>query len=187
MTTLLAGLAVFFAVHSFTMFRHARAQMIERLGALPYRGVYSVLALAGFVLIVMGYGDAPRIEIWAPPLWLRYVAMLLLLPVFVLAAAANMPGHIKNRVGNPLLLATKTWAFAHLLVNGDLASMILFGSFLAWAVIDLIAVKRTERSAAVTAPRGLFDVVAVVVGLGIYAAILVWGHVYLSGVVLIAP
>ncbi|MCZ6895411.1 MAG: NnrU family protein [Gammaproteobacteria bacterium] len=182
MTTLVAGLVIFFAVHTFTMFRGARDQLVAKLGPLPYRGLYSLISIAGFVLLVMGYADAPRIAVWAPPIWMRHVTMLLMLPVFILLPAMYLPGYIKARVKNPMLIAVKTWAFAHLLINGDLASILLFGSFLVFCVVDLIVVKRTGRSPVVAEPKAVYDVVAVVAGLGIYVLIAAWAHVYIAGV-----
>lgn len=187
MLELTAGLVVFFAAHTFSMFRDARAALVARLGALPYRGLYSLVSLVGFVLIVHGYAHAPRINVWLPPIALRHVTMLLMVPVFVLLTAAYVPGHIKARVGNPMLMALKTWALAHLLVNGDMASMLLFSAFLAFAVVDLIAVKRSGRSAVVEAPRALFDVLAVAVGVLIYAGFVMGLHRALIGVPIIAP
>ena len=108
MTTLVAGLVIFFAVHTFTMFRGAREQLVAKLGALPYRGLYSLISIAGFVLLVMGYADAPRIAVWAPPIWMRHITMLLMLPVFILLPAMYLPGYIKARVKNPMLIAVKT-------------------------------------------------------------------------------
>ena len=185
MTVLVLGLIIFFAPHTFTMFRGARASLVDRLGEGPYKGLYSVIALVGLVVLIMGYADAPKIGIWAPPLWMQHVTMLLMLPVFVLAAAANMPGHIKAKVKNPLLMATKTWALAHLFINGDVASLLLFGAFLSFGVVDLIAVKRTGRSSVVAEPKAIYDVVAVVAGLAIYALIVFWAHVYIAGVPLV--
>ena len=187
MTLLLFGLALFFAVHGFTLFRTQRAAVIARIGALPYRGLYSVLALAGFVALVIGYGQAPRIELWAPPAPLRPVALVLMLPVFVLLVAAYLPCHIRARLGHPMLIAVKTWALAHLLVNGDLASLLLFGSFLAWAVIDLVQVRRGGRTTPVAAPRDAWDAVAVGVGLVVYGLFLTHLHAALIGVPLLAP
>ncbi|MCC6709876.1 MAG: NnrU family protein [Gammaproteobacteria bacterium] len=186
MLELTAGLALFFAAHTFSMFRDARASLVARLGALPYRGLYSLVSLAGFALIVHGYAHAPRIDVWLPPVALRHVTMLLMLPVFVLLAAAYVPGHIKARLGNPMLLALKTWALAHLLINGDLASMLLFGAFLGFAVVDLMAVKRSGRSSVVEQPRALFDVLAVAVGLIIYGAFIMGLHRALVGVPVIS-
>ena len=187
MTLLVAGLVVFFAAHSFCMFRNARAALVDRLGALPYRALFSLVSLAGFVAIVMGYGDAPRIAIWSPPAWTRHVTMLLMVPVFILLVAAYLPCNIKARLRNPMLIAVKTWALAHLVANGDLASMVLFGSFLAWAVADMIAVKRSGRGAVVANPRDMLDAVAIAAGLVIYALVLTRWHVYLAGVPLMAP
>ena len=186
MTLLVIGLAAFFAAHSFTMLRSARERVVARLGLLPYRGLHALISLAGFVAIVIGYGDAPRIDLWAPPGWLRPVAMVLMLPAFVLLVSAYLPGNIKARVGNPMLIALKTWAFAHLLVNGDLAALLLFGSFLAWAVVDLIAVKRSGRSAVVEAPRAVYDAIAIAIGLIVYVLVVARWHVYLAGVALLA-
>lgn len=182
MLEFVAGLVLFFAVHSFTMFRAARQAAVDKLGAIPYRVVYSLVSIAGFALIVHGFGQAPRVDLWAPPVWMRHLTMLLMLPVFVLLVAANVPGKIKAAVKNPMLLAVKTWALAHLLANGDLASVLLFGTFLAWGVVDLIAVKRSGRSAVVAQPRAVFDGVAVVVGLGLYVAFIMGLHQKLIGV-----
>lgn len=186
MLELTAGLVLFFATHAFSMFRDARAALVARLGTLPYRGLYSLISLAGLLLIVHGYAQAPRIDVWLPPAGLRHVAMLLMLPIFVLLAAAYVPGHIKAKVGNPMLMALKIWALAHLLVNGDLASMLLFSAFLAFGVVDLIAVKRSGRSAVVDSPRVLFDVLAIVVGLVIYGGFVMGLHRVLTGVPIIA-
>ena len=184
MLELIAGLLLFFVVHTFTMFRDARAALVARLGALPYRGLYSLVSLAGFVLLVHGYGAArvSPIDIWLPPSGLRHLTMLLMLPVFMLLAAANMPGHIKAQIGNPMLIAVQLWALAHLLINGDLASLVLFGAFLGYGVIDLIAVKRSGRSAVVAKPRAVFDAVAVVIGLALYGAFVMGLHSKLIGV-----
>ncbi|MGR8920125.1 MAG: NnrU family protein [Gammaproteobacteria bacterium] len=184
MTLLVVGLLIFFSVHSFAMFRGARQRVVDRIGALPYRGLFSVASLVGFVLLVMGYGGAPRVELWAPPLALRYVALALMWPAMVFLAAMYAPGYIKAKIKNPMLIAVKTWALAHLLANGDLASIVLFGAFLVWGVVDLIAVKRSGRSPVVAAPRAVFDVLALVVGTGLYLLIVFYAHVYIAGVAL---
>ena len=185
MTSFAAGLFLFFGPHVFTMFRDARARLVQRLGALPYRGLYSLVSLAGFVLLVMGFSELPRVPIWDPPAWMHWLTVLLMLPVFVLLAAAYVPGHIKAKLKNPMLLALKTWALAHLLSNGDSASMLLFGAFLAYAVIDLMAVKRSGRSTGVAHPQARFDAIAVGVGLALYALFIVWLHRALIGVPLL--
>ena len=124
MLELTAGLVLFFATHAFSMFRDARAALVARLGTLPYRGLYSLISLAGLLLIVHGYAQAPHLAVWLPPAGLRHLTMLLMLPVFMLLAAAYLPGHIKARVGNPMLMALSIWAFAHLLVKGDVAPLL---------------------------------------------------------------
>ena len=187
MTLLITGLVTFFIVHSFSMFRTARQGVIDRIGALPYRGLYSVLSLGSFVLLVMGWGDAPRVDIWSPPPLMRPLTMALMFVAMVLLASMYLPGYIKAKTKNPMLLALKTWAFAHLLANGDLASMLLFGSFLVWAVIDLIAVKRSGRSSVVDNPRPVFDIVGVGVGGALWLLIVLWAHPYISGMPLVAP
>ena len=181
MATLIAGLLLFFAAHSFTILREQRQKLVDRFGPNGYRALYSVVSLAGFVLIVMGYGDASRVDLWSPGPAMRMIAIVLMVPVFILFASSYLPGHIKQRVGNPQLIGLKTWAFAHLLANGDVASVLLFGSFLTWAVADLIAVKRQGRSAAVAQPKIAADVGAVVIGLAVFALIYFKLHVYLSG------
>ena len=186
MLELIAGLAVFFAAHAFSMFRDARAALVTRLGALPYRGLYCLVSLLGIALIVHGYTQAPRIDVWLPPPALRRLTVLLMVPVFVLLVAAYLPGQIKATVRNPMLMAIATWALAHLLINGDLASMLLFASFLAYAVLDLIAVERSDRSPQVPAPRALFDALAVVIGLLIYTSFVMGLHQFLIGLPVIA-
>ena len=186
MLELTAGLAIFFAAHTFTMFRQARETLVKRLGALPYRGLYSLVSLLGFALIVHGYGQAPRIDVWLPSPGLRHLTLLLMVPAFVLLAAAYLPGHIKATVRNPMLLALVTWALGHLLINGDLASILLFASFLLYAVINLIAVTRAGRSPQVPAPGVLFDVLAIVLGALIYAGFVMGLHGYLIGVPVLA-
>ena len=182
MGTFIAGLALFFSAHTFILFRDARAAAIDKLGMLGYRGLFSLVSIGGFVLLVMGYADAPRVTVWAPPPWLRHVTMLLMLPTFVILVAAYVPGYIKAKLKNPMLIAVKTWALAHLLSNGDLASMVLFGAFLTFGVIDLIAVKRSGRSAVVESPKAIYDVVAVIAGIVLYAVFVMWLHTVLIGV-----
>ena len=186
MTLLIVGLLVFFGIHSVSMMRTLRQSLIDSVGEMPFKGIYSLISLGGFVLIVVGFGNAPFVEIWQPPGWTRAVAMVLMAPVFILLASMHMPGHIKARTRNPMLIAIKIWASAHLIANGDLASMVLFVSFLTYGVINLIAVKRNNRSSVVDNPQAKFDVIAIIIGLGIYAALLLWLHPYVSGVALVA-
>lgn len=189
MSAFIAGLVIFLATHSISIYNPAwRDTMAERLGEWGWKGVYALASLAGFALIVWGYGLARHdpIILYTPPGWLRHVAMTLLIFVFPLALAAYLPGRIKTAVKHPLLVATKTWALAHLLVNGTLADVLLFGSFLVWAVADRISLKRRPIRAVTSAPPGrLNDLIAVVGGLLIYGAFVLWLHGKWIGVPLI--
>jgi uncharacterized membrane protein len=184
MTKLLIGMAIFFAAHSVSILAPAwRAAMVARLGALPWKGLYSVVSAVGFWLIVLGYAAA-RLEpvvLWNPPAWTRHVAMLLMLPVFPLLLATYTPGRIKTAVKHPMLVAIKFWAVAHLVANGMLADVVLFGAFLAWAVVDRISLKyRPAAAAKPVASRG--DTFVVVGGLLVYAEFVIVAHKWLFGV-----
>lgn len=187
MTTFLAGLAVFLGVHSISVFnRQWRDAMVRNLGELPWKGLYSVASLAGFLLLIQGYDltrEAP-VVLYQPPAFLRHVAFALLLPVFPLVVASQLPaGHIKSRLKHPMLVATKAWALAHLLVNGALADVILFGALLAWAVAVRVSCKRRGATTPVPGPRAaIFDGIALIVGLALYLAFMRWLHVALIGV-----
>jgi uncharacterized membrane protein len=162
--------------------------MVGRIGEWPWKGIYSLVAIVGFVLIVMGYGEARQnpVVLYVTPSWLRHVALLLLVPVFPLLVAAYLPGRIKTVTKHPMLWATKLWAFAHLLSNGMLADVFLFGAFLIWAVADRISVKhRVERALPGVPPTKVNDVLAILIGLVIYGAFLFWLHVRLIGVSII--
>jgi uncharacterized membrane protein len=185
MTLLLLGIAIFLGVHLLPAFPELRERLIARLGQNGYRGLFSLVSALGFVLIVWGFARAPFLQVWSPPSWTRYVAMVLMLPVFILLIAAYLPGKIKEMVKHPFLVAIKTWALAHLIANGDLASIILFGSFLAYAVIDRIALKHRpgpeHGMIGGIAPSPRNDVIAVVGGLALYVVFLVWLHPLLIG------
>jgi uncharacterized membrane protein len=146
MPILIAGLILFLGAHTFTTLRTARAGAIARLGDGPFKGLYSLVALTGFVLICWGfsrYRADGMIPLWTPPDWTRHVTITLMWFAFVaLACGGKAPSKIKGWLRHPMLVAVKIWALAHLLANGDLGGVILFGSLLAWAVYDRIAVKR---------------------------------------------
>lgn len=186
MGVLIAGLILFLGTHSVSIVNPAwRGRVVARIGELPWQGIYALVAIAGFVLIVWGYGLARQepVILYAPPVWLRHVTLLLLVPVFPLLLAAYLPGRIKAVTKHPMLAATKLWAFAHLLANGTLADVVLFGSFLAWAVVDRISMKRREQLPVPGAPPSKWnDAIAVVVGLVLYVAFVRWLHVWLFGV-----
>lgn len=186
MALLLLGLLLFLGAHSVQIFAPgSRDALIARFGEGGYKGLYSVVAAIGLVLIVVGYGaarEAPVI-LYDPPTATRHIALLLMLPVFPLLLAAYLPGRIKAAAKHPMLLAVKVWALAHLLANGTLADLLLFAGFLAWAVLDRISVKRRPRGAAVGAPAGRFnDAIAVGGGLLLYAAFVGGLHRALFGV-----
>src|SRR5882757_5599441 len=186
MPLLIIGLVLFLGVHSVAIVAPAlRARTIHRLGEGAWKGLYALASLVGFVLICYGFGLARQtpVMLYSPPTWLRHVALLLMLPVFPLLIAAYLPGRIKTAAKHPMLGAVKFWAFAHLLANGLLADVLLFGGFLAWAVMDRISLKRRPPQAIRTAPPGRFnDAIAVVLGLTLYALFIGWAHVKLFGV-----
>src|ERR1700722_19968868 len=187
MPVLIVGLVLFLRVHSVAIVAPAmRARMIHRLGEGAWKGLYALVSLVGFVLICYGFGLARQapVILYLPPTWLRHVALLLMLPVFPLVLAAYLPGRIKTAAKHPMLAAVKFWAFAHLLANGSLADVLLFGGFLGWAVADRISMKRrTVPQVLRTAPPGPWnDVIAVVLGLAVYALLIGWAHLRLFGV-----
>jgi len=185
-TILIAGIILFFATHSISIVNSPwRDRVAARIGEAPWQGIYSLLAVAGLLLMVWGYGVARQepVMLYIPPLWLRHVAMLLLLPVFPLFLAAYLPGRIQAVTKHPMLAATKMWAFSHLLANGTLADVALFGSFLAWAVVDRVSMKHREQRPVPGAPPSKWnDAIAVVAGLGLYVAFVLWLHAWLVGV-----
>lgn len=185
MTLLVAGLILFLGIHSLVIFAPAaREGLTQRLGRNGWRGLHSLVSAAGLVLIIIGYGQA-RLEpvvLYTPPFWMRHVVFTLMLPVFPLMLAAYLPGRIKAKLKHPMLAGLKLWAFAHLLANGMLADLLLFGGFLAWAVADRISLKRRPPTLQTTQPpRALNDVLAVVLGLALYVATLLWLHRLLIG------
>jgi uncharacterized membrane protein len=146
MLILLLGIVLFLGTHTLTTLRTRRDALIGAVGANGYKGIYSLVALAGFVLIVIGFGRYRAdgwVQLWTPPAWGHHVTILLMWFAFVaLAAGGKKPSRIRGWLRHPMLVAVKIWALGHLLANGDLGGLLLFGSFLAWAVYDRIAVKR---------------------------------------------
>jgi uncharacterized membrane protein len=187
MPLLIAGLVLFLGVHSVAIVSPTfRARAIHRVGEGAWKGLYALISLVGFVLICYGFGLARQapVVLYSPPTWLRHITFLIMLPVFPLVLAAYLPGRIKAAAKHPMLAAVKFWAFAHLLANGSLADVLLFGGFLAWAVVDRISVKRRSAPQVLrSAPPGPWnDAIAVVLGLAIYALLIGWAHVRLFGV-----
>ncbi len=190
MAMLVLGLVLFVGVHSLSIVSYsARDALAARMGPGAFRGVYSLIALAGLVLVVVGYGaarQAPTV-VYVTPYWVRYVTAVLLLPLFVLLAAAYLPGRIQSATKHPMLVAVKLWALAHLLVNGTLADIVLFGVLLAWAVADRISLKRRPPRSTVQAPGSAYnDAIAAGAGLAVYVLFILGAHEWLFGVPIVA-
>ena len=186
MELLIVGLILFLGGHSLSIVAPGvRDAAAAKLGEWPFKGLYSLVALVGLVLIVKGYGAA-RLDptlLYTPPAWLVHINMLLMLVVFPAFLATYFPGRISRALKHPMLVAVKAWALAHLLVNGTLADVLLFGGFLAWAVADRISMKRRSQRPIPRAPAwALNDAVVVVVGLAFYVGFAFWAHPHWIGV-----
>ena len=175
MPILILGLIIFFAAHGFVTMREARSGLIERLGQNGYRALFSIVSLAGLALIVYGYGQYRAhdwIPFWSPPGFTRHIAVGLMLPAVILLVATYVPSHIKAKAKHPMLASVKTWALAHLLSNGDLGGILLFGAFLAWGVYARIAAKKRGDLGTTTAPAGYTnDIIVVAIGIVVYLAL----------------
>jgi uncharacterized membrane protein len=188
MTFLILGLVIFLGVHSLRIYGEGwRTRTITRVGEGPFKGVYSLVSLAGLVLLIYGFGvarEAP-VMLWMPPLAMRHVAALLMLLAFILLAAAHGKGNaIKARVHHPMVLAVKTWALAHLLANGSVAHVVLFGSFLAWGVVDFVVSRRRDRALGTQYPAGKPSATAIVLvsGIAMWALFAFVLHGWLIGI-----
>jgi uncharacterized membrane protein len=188
MSLLILGLVLFLGAHSVRIVGDGwRTQVRGRLGEGPWKGLYSLLSLLGFVLICYGFGQARQTPtvLWASPIWTRHLAALLTLPAFVMVVAANVPGNsIKATLKHPMVLGVKVWALAHLLSNNTLADVVLFGSFLVWAVLNFRAARQRDRAAGTVYPPGRLGptLVTVAAGLGLWAGFAFWAHGVLIGV-----
>lgn len=187
MLALVIGLVIFLGVHSLRMLAPTwREQQVQRLGLMPWKGLYSLVALIGLVLIIWGYGQARLAPtwLWVPPVWTRHLAALLTIPAFILLVAAYLPGSkLKARVGHPMLLGVKFWALAHLIANGTLADLLLFGGFLVWATAAYVSNRRRDRLAGLVPASGQLsrDAAVVVVGLVTWVIFALWLHLWLIG------
>jgi uncharacterized membrane protein len=170
------GLVIFLGAHVFVTLRDERAALVAKIGEWPYRGLFSLVSIVGLALIVYGFASyraAGVITVWNPPAWTRHIVIALMWPASIMIAAAYIPGNIKRVLKHPLLVAIKTWAFAHLCANGDLGGIILFGAVLAWAVYDRITLKHRADPGGPAIPYGggKNDIIAVIVGTIIYLAL----------------
>jgi len=189
-TILIIGLVLFLGIHSLSIVNEPlRNRMAQSMGEWPFKGLYSVVSAAGLIAIIWGYSLArlDPVALYNPPTGLRHLAMALLIPVFPLLLSAYLPGRIKTTLKHPMLVAVKLWALAHLLANGMAHDVLLFGSFLAWAVVDRISLKRRQPRANPALPAtAMNDIIAVVAGLALYAVFAMELHARLIGVAPIA-
>jgi uncharacterized membrane protein len=188
MIYLVIGLALFLGVHSTRVFAEDwRTQRIAKMGGGAWKGLYSLISIAGFMLIIYGYGLSRQtpIDLWMPPLWTRHAAALLTLPIFIMLAAAYIPGTtIKAKLKHPMMLSVKLWAIAHLLSNGRLGDVLLFGGFLLWAVLAFRAARKRDRAQGLTyASTGVSrDLIAIAAGLIAWVVFALYLHGALIGV-----
>lgn len=188
MIVLILGLLIFLGIHSLRIFANDwRSRQLARLGTNRWKGLVALVSIIGFVLICWGFGLARQhpVPLYAPSASLRHLNSLFTLLAFVLVAAAYVPrNHIKAKFGHPMLLGVKIWAFGHLLANGMLRDVLLFGAFLLWAVVLFVVSRRRDREAGTRYAAGTLkgDVVSVLIGFVVWAAFAFWLHVLLIGV-----
>ena len=187
LAVMIVGLVLFFGVHTLTTQRELRARLIASLGEGTYKIGYALVSLVGLALIVLGFADYRAtgwIDIWHPPKVLKHIAVALMLPAVILVAAAYIRGRIYSAIKHPMLSGVKLWAAAHLVANGDLGGIILFGSFLGWAVFDRISLTRRVDAGAPPIPIGgpVNDLIAIAVGIVAYLALAFAFHPVVIGV-----
>jgi uncharacterized membrane protein len=187
MGVLVIGLVLFIGAHVFVTFRAQRDAVVARIGEWPYKGVMALVSLIGIILIAYGFGAyraTSWIDVWYPPRWTFYITQILMWPASICVVAAYSRGNIWRKLKHPMLVGVKTWAVAHLISNGDLGSIVLFGSFLAWAVYDRITLKRRTDPGAPPIPVGGHrnDVIALVIGTILYLALGLVFHPIVVGI-----
>ena len=189
MLVLVIGLVIFFAIHLVPSNAAMRDGLIARFGLTGYKAIFGIVSLIGFALIVVGFaklqmhpGKNP--QLWVPPLWTRHLAVGLMWPAIIALVAAYVPSRIHTMLKHPMLVAIKIWALAHLLANGDLGALVLFGSFLAFAVYDRISVKRRAAPGPLGTKTGPWynDLIVLGAGTALYLVFLLWLHQLLIGV-----
>ena len=189
MTTLIFGLVLFLGIHAISIFAQPLRDSLATKSPLGWKGAYSLISIAGIALIALGYGDSrlDPVVLYTTPVGLRHLTFLLMWPVMILFVTPYFPGKIKQVTKHPQLIAVKLWAFSHLLVNGTLADVILFGAFLTWAVLDRISMKkRVQRPLPGMKASGLNDILAVVIGTVLTGLFIMFLHSQLIGVPLIS-
>jgi uncharacterized membrane protein len=173
---LMAGLVLFIGAHVFVTMRDQRAALIGRIGEWPYKGSLALVSVIGLILIGYGFGEyraTDWIDVWHPPRWTYYITQFLMWPASIFVVAAYIRGNIWRTLKHPMLVGVKTWAVAHLISNGDLGSILLFGSFLLWAGYDRMTLKHRADAGAPTIPAGGHrnDIIALVVGTVLYVVL----------------
>ncbi|MFQ5993802.1 MAG: NnrU family protein [Acidiferrobacterales bacterium] len=181
MSVLILGLVVFLGIHLVPTFSDLRQGLIQRFGERGYKGVFAAISLAGLILIIVGKGRADFVPLWQPPVWGRHIAPLLMLLAFVLLSAAYLPSNVKRFTAHPMLWAVTLWSAAHLLANGDLASLLLFGTIGLFALFDMVSANMRGDTKSKTRYALTKDVIAVAIGLVAYVVLVVL-HPYLFGV-----
>lgn len=184
---MILGLILFFGVHTLTTQRDLRARFIASMGEGGYKIFYALISLAGLALIAWGFADYRAtgwVDVWNPPKAFKHITLALMLPAVILVVASYLRGRIYTTLKHPMLAGIKLWAAAHLLANGDLGSIILFGSFLAWAVFDRISLKHRPDAGGPPIPVGgpVNDLLAVGVGIVAYLALAFAFHPVVIGV-----
>jgi uncharacterized membrane protein len=188
MWLLILGLLLFLGAHSVRILASEwRSQKIARLGEWPWKGLYSLISIAGFILLIWGFGLARQqpVLLYLPPPWLRHANALFTLVAFILVAATYVPrNHLKASLGHPMYAGIKVWALGHLLAAGMLHDVLLFGAFLVWAIAGFAAGRRRDRREGVVYPAGtaLGDLLTVIVGVAAWAAFAFWLHARWIGV-----
>lgn len=181
MAFLIFGLILFIAIHLLPTFSRQRKLLINRLGYIPYLAFFSVISLIAFLLIIYGYTQADHTILWQPLVFSRFLSLAVMPIVFILIAAAYLKTHIREKLRHPMLIGTAIWAITHLTANGSVSSVILFGSFLVYAIADMIMAKPRPNLIPSGSPSIIHDLIAVTLGLIFYAAVL-YGHGMLFGV-----
>jgi uncharacterized membrane protein len=195
MTQLILGLILFLGAHSVRIWADGwRNQTIEAYGEKAFKGVYALVSILGFYLLVVGYGEArlQTVALWNPPIFTKHISMLLMLLSSILLMATYIPrNHFKMRLGHPMVLSVKVWALSHLLANGNLADLVLFGSFLIWAVLNFRSARARDRAQvqnsdaneeAPLKPNLLATLIALFGGMGLWAVITFVLHAKVVGV-----
>jgi uncharacterized membrane protein len=187
LAVMILGLALFLGVHTLPAQRELRGRVVSVLGEGSYKLVYALVSVLGIVLIAWGfahYRATGWIDVWNPPTAMKHITLALMLPAVILVVAAYLRGHIYTALKHPMLAGVKLWAAAHLLANGDLGSIVLFGSFLGWAVFDRISLKRRSDTGGPPIPVGGWgnDMIAVAVGFVVYLALAFAFHPVVIGV-----